>query len=124
RYGIIVRKEMSYVNITYNQDTKEIHLKLRTKSEQYRLGPLLESMNALIDDWLKNSEIKIFIPIKLPNKTVNVEIKAIEKAAANGASLIQIEGHDIKLESVAPDLAVIDLTGGSILEEDLQVGMK
>lgn len=124
RYGIIARKEMSYVYLSYNQDTKEINLKLRTRSEHYRLGPLLESMNALIDDWLKNSDIKILIPVKLENKLVNIEIKAIEKAASNGASHIQIEGHEIRLENIAPDLAVIDITGGNIHEDDLQIGSK
>lgn len=124
RYGIILNKDDSYLYLQYNVDAKEIRLVLRQSGYGNKLGQLLESMNALIADWLKNAEIHIHIPVRIPGGgVVNVDIKAIEKAASNGATYVKItDSYEVRLDEIAPDLTVIDDT--ALNENDVQTEAK
>lgn len=124
RYGIIMQKDEGSLYMSYNSDAKEIKFSLRETGSANKLGNLLESMNALISDWLKNADIKIHIPVKTPSgERVNIDIKAIEKAASNGATYISITNtYEVRLDEIAPDLTVIDDT--ALNESDVQVETK
>lgn len=122
RDGIIVSKGSCTVFLLYNRDEKEISLKIRDVMGENRLGPLIDSLNTLISDWLKHTEMKSFIPLVLPDgmKTI-VDISTVEAAVMEGSNYLTISNYEIRIDEVTPDLVVVALSTDEVLENEFTV---
>jgi hypothetical protein len=123
KHGIVLFKDMARLYLRYAPDSKEMTIQVRGPDNGNKMGSLIESINTLIKDWLKDVKIDVFVPTKLPDGRLHqFDIKDIEKAIGNGQTNISGGGQTVAIATITPDLAMAGaVSGGNLSESELDI---
>jgi serine/threonine protein kinase/GTPase SAR1 family protein len=123
KYGIVLSKELAHLFLRYDGEKKEITLSVRGPDSGNKMGSLIDSIDTLIADWLKDVQKEIFIPVKLSTGKIHrLDTKVIMDAVGAGKQTVQVEGDSVRIDQIAPDLAMAGaVRGGNLTESDLNI---
>jgi hypothetical protein len=122
---VVAQGEMAQMQLKHNGAERQIHMSLRgpRSTSQVRtcaplafiflyaltflvqLATVIESLNTLISDWLKDTKISVTIPIHLPSgRTHTLDMSLVEKFVSKGGLFVTVMNEKIRLDGVVPEL--------------------
>lgn len=127
RWGIILSKNMAKLFLEYEGRTRTMTLRVRGPNNISSVGSLIDSISTLIQDWLKQAEIKITIPYTYPDGVpYEFDWTDIEKAAQSGQMMVKPSTRanlpPVRIDNLAPDLALLSESARVFSEQELQLG--
>jgi serine/threonine protein kinase/Leucine-rich repeat (LRR) protein/GTPase SAR1 family protein len=135
RWGIILSKNMAKLYLRYEGRTRTMSLRVRGPNNVAKVGSLIDSISTLISDWLQQAEITIKIPFTYPDgAVVEFDWKDVEKAAQSGQMMVPPPASatasaspssflpPVRIDNLAPDLALLTNSAKVFSEQELNVG--
>lgn len=126
RSAMIAIKEQfdATLYLSYNQESNEIIFSLRGPRSSTQVAPIIDSLNNLMSEWLKEGNVMVSAVIHLSDGTHHkIDVKTLEKYVARGGIFVTISNERIRLDGIVPELAMAGVVEETSLSTaDLELG--
>jgi GTPase SAR1 family protein len=126
RSAMIAVKEQysATLYLSYNEETNEVFFTLRGPRSSTQVAPIIDSLNTLMSEWLKEGNVMVYAVIHLSDGTHHkMDVKTLEKYVAKGGVFVTISNERVRLDGVVPELAMAGIVEETALAPaDLEIG--
>jgi serine/threonine protein kinase len=110
KYGIVLYKDKALLKLEHTLQSHKLTFQIRGEAGTNKIGDLIQSIDTLISDWLKEVKVKINCICMMcpPNSPYLFELPECEKAICKGESFLRCPccNNNIRLDFLVPDITL------------------